>query len=290
MPIVYALLLIACRKALKQRRETQLARATKFLHREYTSSWFWWEVLPLVQRLVLTGWLLLIPSTHDSWRIFAGLLVAVSRASRVRARFLATSRTPPRQIGYLTLLQFVRPYKRDTINLLAIAAQFSLVCVYLGGAFVKVFANATTGDDANDGTSTAVFRVVIIMVVFNFAVLTLFLSLAMYQFAMSEVLPSIRLAATGQAPELRLRKGQTWHLFLSHIWSSGQDQMATLKRQLMLLLPGVKVFLDVVRRGRRPRTATTRAPPPNAPPPPWHRTTSRRSATSASTFAPPTPF
>ena len=46
MPIVYALLLIACRKALKQRRETQLARATKFLHREYTSSWFWWEVLP----------------------------------------------------------------------------------------------------------------------------------------------------------------------------------------------------------------------------------------------------
>ena len=29
------------------------------------------------------------------------------------------------------------------------------------------------------------------------------------------------------------------------IWSTGQDQCATIKRQLSLLLPGVSVFLDV---------------------------------------------
>jgi len=188
-------------------------------------------VLPLVQRLVLTGWLLLIPSSHDAWRIFAGLLVAV---------------------GYLTLLQFVRPYKRSTINLLATAVQFSLVCVYLGGAFVKVFADSTTvaaDDDGDDGddedSSTAKFRVVVVMVVFNFAVLALFVSLAAYQFATRDVLPSIRLVTSKQVPELKLRKGEKWHLFLSHIWSSGQDQMATVKRCLTLLLPGVRIFLDV---------------------------------------------
>jgi hypothetical protein len=31
----------------------------------------------------------------------------------------------------------------------------------------------------------------------------------------------------------------------SHIWGTGQDQCANIKRQLCLLLPGVSVFLDV---------------------------------------------
>ena len=34
------------------------------------------------------------------------------------------------------------------------------------------------------------------------------------------------------------------HLFLSHSWAN-QDTVATIKRQLQLLLPGVRVFLDV---------------------------------------------
>merc|ERR1719469_150065 len=34
-------------------------------------------------------------------------------------------------------------------------------------------------------------------------------------------------------------------MFLSHIWKTGQDQCATMKRQLSAMLPGVSVFLDV---------------------------------------------
>ena len=40
-------------------------------------------------------------------------------------------------------------------------------------------------------------------------------------------------------PELKLKDNQRYHLFLSHVWSSGQDQMATLKRELQLLIYGV---------------------------------------------------
>ena len=36
-----------------------------------------------------------------------------------------------------------------------------------------------------------------------------------------------------------------WHLFLSHIWGTGQDQCATIKRQLLAYMPGLAVFLDV---------------------------------------------
>ena len=65
--------------------------------------------------------------------------------------------------------------------------------------------------------------------------------------------PTIRLQAPGHhVPELFLGEGQQWHLFLSHIWSTGQDANATIKRQLCLLLPGISIFLDV--RRSRPLT------------------------------------
>ena len=57
--------------------------------------------------------------------------------------------------------------------------------------------------------------------------------------------PTIRLLSTKAAPALPLAKGHKWHLFLSHIWSTGQDQCATIKRQLCLLLRGASIFLDV---------------------------------------------
>ena len=91
-------------------------------------------------------------------------------------------------------------------------------------------------------------------------------------------LPYFKLISTGSLPELDFAKGHKWHLFLSHIWctvgssltlslslsltltltltlnpalaltltrGTGQDQCATIKRQLCLLLMGVSVFLDV---------------------------------------------
>ena len=50
-----------------------------------------------------------------------------------------------------------------------------------------------------------------------------------------------------------------YHLYLSHVWSSGQDQMAFVKRQLQLLLPGISVFLECVPRAEAP--AICPAPP-----------------------------
>ena len=49
---------------------------------------------------------------------------------------------------------------------------------------------------------------------------------------------------TNAPPELILAAGHYWHMFLSHIWSTGQDQCATIKRQMQLLLPDVSIFLD----------------------------------------------
>ena len=47
-------------------------------------------------------------------------------------------------------------------------------------------------------------------------------------------------------PELRALDGHTlWHAFISHVWSTGQDQARSMKGLLREVLPGIRVFLDV---------------------------------------------
>jgi len=63
--------------------------------------------------------------------------------------------------------------------------------------------------------------------------------------AFSQAIPILRDAQTMEPPVLLLGSEKRYHLFLSHVWSTGQDQCAVIKRQLQLLLPGVVIFLDV---------------------------------------------
>jgi len=55
----------------------------------------------------------------------------------------------------------------------------------------------------------------------------------------------LRVEKTGLLPVLSLAEGHRYHLFLSHIWATGQDQVAVIKRRLATLLPGASIFLDV---------------------------------------------
>ena len=65
------------------------------------------------------------------------------------------------------------------------------------------------------------------------------------------------LAASRAAPHLRMRGTRStlhaplldvkhrYHYFISHVWSTGQDQARSIKELLKESLPGVRVFLDV---------------------------------------------
>ena len=95
VPLLYVLCLLPIRKKLRQRKQTRWVQATEFLHQDYKPEFFWWEIVTLLQRLVLSGFVLLFPIELDSWRLFVGLLFAV---------------------GYLSLLQYVQPYRSDELN------------------------------------------------------------------------------------------------------------------------------------------------------------------------------
>ena len=55
-PLLYALLLWTSRKAIVSGHPTQLSRAITFLSDDYQSSGlFWWELVDLSRKLILTG-------------------------------------------------------------------------------------------------------------------------------------------------------------------------------------------------------------------------------------------
>ena len=56
---------------------------------------------------------------------------------------------------------------------------------------------------------------------------------------------TLRLRSTNAEPELQLATNHYFHLFLSHVWSTGQDQVAVIRRRLEDLLPSAHIFLDV---------------------------------------------
>ena len=228
LPVCYLLLLLPCRKSILQKRRTHLVKATRFLHKEYEPRFYWWELLPLLLRLTLTGFVLAIPERYELWRMLAGMLVA--------------------QL-YLVLLQLVQPYKRQIVDYLAIAVHFSLACVFVGATFLKVYNRLTETVSASYAEEITGFssgdKVVLVMIIWNFATLTIVGGLTMYQLGTEASLNTIRRVDTQTVPELKLAPRMRYHLFLSHVWSSGQDQMANVKRQLQLLLPGIQVFLDV---------------------------------------------
>ena len=100
-------------------------------------------------------------------------------------------------------------------------------------------------------------------------------AMAAWQLIAAARIPLIKMQSTKAPPAMPLRPGHRWHMFLSHseifeveptaqpetphmlnfasphlnvaVWGTGQDQCATIKRQLNLLMPGVSIFLDVRR-------------------------------------------
>ena len=74
-PALYLLLLLRARKAIVRRQQTALADSTRFLWREYRDAWMLWEVLDMLRKLFLDGFVLFIPVELPMGRLFFALLL-----------------------------------------------------------------------------------------------------------------------------------------------------------------------------------------------------------------------
>jgi len=103
VPCLFGALLIVSSHG--QRHEA-LGRATRFLHAEYRDGCRLWEVAQALRKLVLTGFLLLLPQEMSTIRLFLALLFSVS---------------------FLVLVQTSRPFVDASSQFATVASQ-TILC------------------------------------------------------------------------------------------------------------------------------------------------------------------
>ena len=225
IPLLYLLLLIKARGAITTDRPTRLSSALSFLHRDFEARMYGWEIAEQGKKLFLVG--IMVRVRNDT-------IVQLGVAMIFTMVFMLTA-------------SIASPYRKKENDYFAVTCNFSLTAIFLFCTMLKVKTVAETLDPGElyDRLYFDDFVIGGCLFVCVFGALIMACALSVQTIIEAARVPTFRLAATGNRPELALAKGHKWHLFLSHIWGTGQDQCATIKRQLCLLLIGVQVFLDV---------------------------------------------
>ena len=225
LPGTFAILLFKERHAIRDKKRTLLAHALSFLSEDYSERFFWWEIVEILRKTSLAGFLVLF-AQGSARQLFVAMFV---------------------QAGFLFFQGIASPYRLPEDNVLALVCHFGTLCVLGGCLMLKL---AAVSDDLG-ATSLDVREFLYFQEeqMTTFMVLVILQCIVAFAFMSASELarapPIMHLVETEAPPLLDLDAGNKWHLFLSHIWGTAQDQCATIKRQLCLVLPGVRVFLDV---------------------------------------------
>ena len=234
-----ALLLFKARKAILSGRETSLSRSIAFLHREYEPQMFWWELVEMVRKLVLVGFMLLYQGTM--LQLMLGTLLSVA---------------------YLLFQVQAKPFREISDDYLASAASLAIVVIFLTSYAFKD-AELVNLPDIQDKMATeqreryvlSQVTLTIIMLIGVLGALVFSVVLFFVQLSIEgERLRSEALA--NKARRLRYRDDDTrvrappidkggYHIFLSHVWGTGQDLVRIVRQKLLEMMPDLSIFLDV---------------------------------------------
>ena len=228
VPVMYFLLLHSARHAIITQHPSELSRSLSILHQNLEPRFYWWELAEIFKKLFIVGFSALI-RPGESIQLIIGATFTFS---------------------FMLLGAACKPFVLDEDDTFATMCNFLLtailfMCFVLKQAVLVEEVEAYLSEETrsiylfDSGIASAAL--------IGAAVLALLVTLyvTMWQLTVAARKPDIRLLATDNRPVLQMVGQCRWHLFLSHIWGSGQDQNATIKRSLSLLLPAVSIFLDV---------------------------------------------
>ena len=223
LPLIYFVLVFKSRHAIRNHSPTRLSRGCRFLWAEYKEGFWYFETVQQLRRLFLTGYVLLL-------------------SDRPNTRLLAASCLT---FAFREYSDYLDPYRDPIGGRLHALQSLLLIVVFLTGVLVRLCDDPEYGAQLcpSFGFESA-FGVSSIFLLMNFGNCVVLLSLiCMKAFTQSKA-TTLRLKS-GSEPAVTLASEHKYHTFISHIWSTGQDQAAVIKRQICLLLPTAKVFLDV---------------------------------------------
>ena len=163
-----------------------------------------WATAELTHRLVVTGWVLLIPAEHSFLRLLVSLLAS---------------------LAMLVATLFALPYRRVEDNMLATAALLLLVGIYIGSLFIKVLEDVEAAAVAvgQPGLAGRVLGfnstsdVAAGLVAAACTMLVLFVLSSILSLRREKQIATMRLKDTMAQPELTLHPSHRWMLFISHV-------------------------------------------------------------------------
>ena len=235
VPMAFFVLLKYVSPSIESGSITFLADACRFLWEDYNPSIWFWDIIDTMRKMFLTGIIIFIDIDNGSNKILR--LVVASIVSLVFA---------------FILLAF-NPYKRKDNYYLALVSNFLLICFFVMGIILKLCSMEAVGEIKNgqdlcmslvgNSLDSYTASILVVCLTLSMAIITI---LSIFILAVRNILaPSVRIISTGNAPNLELPHDCNSHIFMSHVWATGQAMTHVISRKLQLLLPGLKVWLDV---------------------------------------------
>ena len=238
-------------------RPGSLSEAISFLHSGYRPEVYWWELMEMLRRLVLVG-ILVIFRQGSIEQLALGTLFA---------------------LVYSAIQMIAAPYRKLSDNFFAsgcslVLSVLFLLCVFFKYAALTQLPTLNLTPEQRDYTyafDSVIFSGVMMVVCISAFIL---LGVVFIAQAGDEARRALREAHAAKARRLRWCKdaaevilskpaipdckpasfapsynmsavAERFHIFLSHVWGTGQDQMRVVKQRLLEMLPDVIPFLDV---------------------------------------------
>jgi hypothetical protein len=125
------------------------------------------------------------------------------------------------------LLLVVQPHKRKDVRFMAFGIQTATVLIFCLALWIMLFTLLDEVDSESDLAARilgfeSIDSLVATVITINLVFLGAVVFLTVYQTVTSEIVQVLRVSGSRQLPDLDLKANLKYHLFLSHIWSSGQ--------------------------------------------------------------------
>ena len=240
--VLNGVLLSRAHRAIRSGHPTPLSRSTAFLHGDYRKMFFFWELAEVSRRLLLVGLFTVGP-------YLKGSTMQVALATLV-------------SMLYLVVQLVAMPYTCISDNFLALVSSLGLALFFITALLFKQ-ATLTEVEEIAIKMSdelkhmhivefpalTAVLFACSLSAVIAIAVIVhaQFLEEQMRQRFEERAKLARRLRHTASGKEVVAPPiGEDhYHVFLSHVWGTGQDQMRVIRQRLQEMVPGMRAFLDV---------------------------------------------
>ena len=259
--VLNALILFSIRHEIRKKEKSTLSNASRFLWSEYKPHVFWWELMEMGRRFLLVG-------LYVIWPFRQGTMMQVGLANLTANVFLVF------QVQTM-------PFNSNFDNYLAVGCSLSLSVMFLCTIFYK-FASLVELPGISDRMSIelkldyevqgVLLSAIFIVCVFGALVFSAVLTVEQMRQEREQRLreeragKARRLRWVDDASEVVINKkpvipkstppsftptykmgavSDLFHIFLSHVWGTGQDQMRIVKTRLKEMMPDVVPFLDV---------------------------------------------